>query len=297
LGCLLLLALGVAAVFLLLFPLARFAAPVPTVAVTAEAAGIIQPTASEPPAMESATAAATPTAPPSATAATEPSPTDVATITPLATLVGVVITPTFAFGPDDNFIQNGDFNDDWVNGWTRQDGEEAGTVEVRPLPDAPDDNALFLEKTGAGSLHLAQRVVLAFPVESLIFRARVQLTGEAGATGQGRSALILRYEDADGNPLGASIWLDDSIEATTLWGVDPLPAEASPVVSRFLPGGWQAVELALGNELSEGLSEIDPVSVRQITISLALLGEDGCAPADCAASLEASQLSLTAELP
>ncbi|WP_157913180.1 hypothetical protein [Candidatus Promineifilum breve] len=295
-GCLLLLALGVAAVFLLVLPLARLStsttsATLPTAAVTAEA---VEPTAVEP------TAAATLTTPPDT--ATSPAgetatdePTIVATITPLATLVGVVITPTFAFGPDDNFIQNGDFDDDWVNGWTREGGEDSpGTVEVRPLTDAPDDSALHMAQSGAGVLHLAQRVVLAFPVESLVFRARVRLDGAAGG---GRSALILRYEDADGAPLGASVWHDDSAAATALWGRGPLPDEDAPVVARALDDGWQAVELALGAELADALPDVDPVAVRQITISLALLGEDGCAPTACATTLEASQLSLTAEMP
>lgn len=285
-----------AAVFLLVLPLARLStsttsATLPTAAVTAEA---VEPTAVEP------TAAATLTTPPDT--ATSPAgetatdePTIVATITPLATLVGVVITPTFAFGPDDNFIQNGDFDDDWVNGWTREGGEDSpGTVEVRPLTDAPDDSALHMAQSGAGVLHLAQRVVLAFPVESLVFRARVRLDGAAGG---GRSALILRYEDADGAPLGASVWHDDSAAATALWGRGPLPDEDAPVVARALDDGWQAVELALGAELADALPDVDPVAVRQITISLALLGEDGCAPTACATTLEASQLSLTAEMP
>lgn len=299
-GCLLLLALGVAAVFLLVLPLARLSTSttsttLPTAAVTAEAVVIAEPTAVEP------TAAATLTTPPNtatspaADAAATDEPTTVATITPLATLVGVVITPTFAFGPDDNFIQNGDFDDDWVNGWTHEGGEDSpGTVEVRPLTDAPDDSALHMEQSGAGVLHLAQRVVLAFPVESLVFRARARLDGTAG---QGRSALILRYEDADGAPLGASVWYDDSAAATALWGRGPLPDEDAPVVARALAGGWQAVELALGAELADALPDVDPVAVRQITISLALLGEDSCAPAACATTLEASQLSLTAEMP
>lgn len=298
LGCLLLPVLAIAALILLVLPQARDVALVPTPAITAEAVSVIIPTAAQP------TAAATLAAPAGAAAelagtlpSTE-SPTAVATITPLATLVGVVITPTFAFGPDDNFIQNGDFADDWINGWTREGGEVgAGTVEVRPLPDAPDDSALHLEASGPGILHLAQRVVLAFPVESVVFRARVRLAGTVGAAGQGRSALILRYEDADGAPLGASIWLDDAAETTTLWGTGPLPASGSPVVTRVLAGGWQAVELALGPELADGLSDVDPQSVRQITISMALLGEEACAPAACVATLDASQLSLTAELP
>lgn len=306
LGCLLLITLGVVAVVLLLFPLVRSVAPAPTaapptaasatVAAIAPAAVVAEPTVAE------ATAAATlpsPGATADAGASPDmPSPTTVATITPLATLVGVVITPTFAFGPDDNLIQNGDFNDDWVNGWTREaTARNTGTVEVRPLPDAPDDSALFMEQSGPDVLHLAQRVVLAFPVEGLIFRARVRLAGAADAAGQGRAALILRYEDAAGQPLGASVWLDDSAETTPLWGNGPLPAQDLPVVAHPLAEGWQAVEVALGSELRDDLPQIDPVAVRQLTISLALLGEDGCAPAACAAALEASQLSLTAEMP
>ena len=69
------------------------------------------------------------------------------------------------------------------------------------------------------------------------------------------------------------------------------------MAAHYLDDGWQAIELALGQELLEELPDVDPVAVRQITVIMALLGEESCAPADCMASLTVTNLSLTAEGP
>lgn len=285
----------------LLFPVSETMgeAPTPVISTEVASAGNDRSATAVPPIPATDTIVpATATAP--MTTPTVPT-TAVATITPLATVVGVVITPTFAFGPDANFIQNGDFADDWVNGWTRDtDGEPVGEreiIEVRPEADAAGEDALYLEKTGSGSLQLAQRVVLTFPVEALVFRARVQIDGATSGAAEGRAALVLRYEDSEGTPLGASVWLDGSAEETELWGVEPLPPAGPTLAARYLSDGWQAIELALGRELAEELPDVNPVDVRQITVILALLGDGSCAAADCATSLAVSSLSLTAEAP
>lgn len=310
---LLLLLLGVLGVIFLrslLFPITRTTGEAPTPALdTLIAAGDPVeeqgassgplPTTMDTPIPASATAPInTPTEP------STPMPTLVATITPLATLtppatiVGVVITPTFAFGPDANFIQNGDFANDWVNGWSRDvNGDPVGErIEVQPDSET-GQNELRLEKSGPGSLQLAQRVVLTFPVEALVFRARVRLAGVATGTDEGRAALILRYEDSQGTPLGASVWVDGTVEETELWGADPLPPDGGSLVAHYLGDGWQAIELALGQELADELPTVDPVAIRQVTVILALLGEESCAPVDCASSLAVSSISLTAESP
>lgn len=225
----------------------------------------------------------------------EPSPTAIPTITPFSTIVGVVITPTIVFGEGSNFIQNGDFADDWVNGWTLETRGKDATVEVRR--DGADGPVLSLAKSGAGMTRLAQRVVLTFPVEGMTFRGDINLSGTTDGANEGRSALILRYEDANGQPLGASVWLDGSATATDLWGVAPLPTLGPSVSLRFIDEGQQSVDVQLGRELTEELSGIDMVAVRQITILLAVLGGDSCRPDGCQTALEAGGLSLAAVAP
>ena len=146
-------------------------------------------------------------------------------------------------------------------------------------------------------LRLAQRVVLTFPVEGLVFRGRFRLAGVSGSEGEGRSAIILRYEDANGDAIGASVWLDSAADSTALWGAAPLPPFGPTMSARFVDEAWQTVELRLGQEFADELPDVDMEEVRQITIFLALLGSESCSSTDCGAMLEAVELSLTAEGP
>lgn len=277
-----------------------------TIVADAPAVLITPPTAAPAPTDAPATAPdATETAAPSATnapAGTETpdgteTPTAVPTITPLATVIGVVITPTFAFGRDTNFIQNGDFADDWANGWTLEPLGDEGVVDVRPDPNDAANQIVHLSRTGSGMTRIGQRVVLTFPVEGLVFRAGFRLTGEIDGAAEGRSALILRYVDAAGEPLGASVWLDGTTGSTDLWGEEPLPELGPNVAVHLVDDDWQELELRLEQEFDRELSGIDPIDVRQITIFLAALGSDACAPAGCEATVEVANLSLTAEAP
>jgi hypothetical protein len=219
-------------------------------------------------------------------------------MTPLSTIVGVIITPTFSAAPGVSLIQNGDFADDWVNGWASEAGN-SGVIEVRPLDNAPGARALHMEKSGPGALQVAQRIVLVSPVEELVFRARIRQSGtwDAAEGIEGRSALMLRYEDANGEPLGASIWLDGSSDATGLWGHAPLPPSDSALAPRFLPGDWQSIEVDLNRELVEQLSAIDPIEVRQVTILLLLASSDACPPTACEAAMDVAGLSLATDIP
>lgn len=235
---------------------------------------------------------------PTATAATgAASPTAVATITPFATIVGVVVTPTIAFGPEANFIQNGLFADDWSNGWTSETAGGANAIEMRPAPDEPGGQVVHLEGVGPGMARLAQRVVLIYPVESLIFRARFRLAGTSDGQTEGRGALILRYEDAAGEPIGETVWLDDAADSTSLWGRPPLPPFGPTVSARYVAERWQSVEMQLGQEFAEALPDLNMSEVRQVTVFLTVVGSETCDPAGCAAMLEAAELSLTAEGP
>ena len=289
---------GVAMLLALFFPTTRVSSGQPTVvAETMPAAVTTVETSTSAPTMTQEPAPTDVPPPTDQPATVETSPTAVATITPLPTIVGVVVTPTIAFGPEANFIQNGSFNDDWANGWTREARGGTGSVDVRPLAGEPDTQAVHLEWNGPGMLRLAQRVVLTFPVEGLVFRGRFRLAGVSGSEGEGRSAIILRYEDANGDAIGASVWLDSAADSTALWGAAPLPPFGPTMSARFVDEAWQTVELRLGQEFADELPDVDMEEVRQITIFLALLGSESCSSTDCGAMLEAVELSLTAEGP
>ena len=289
-----LLVVGVVGALLLtrLWPNLIAGAPPPTLAATAPA--VVAATAS-PAAPATATAPANTDVPSSATATTDVL-TAVATITPLPVIVGVVVTPTLIFEPGDNLLQNGEFTDDWVNGWVSESSGQAGLVEVRPLADEPGVPALHMEKTDAGLLQVGQRVVLTTPIDGLVFRARARLAGTWTPTAEGRSAVILRYEDAAGQALASSVWLDGAVETSALWGQGPLPPPGPTTSVRFAGTGWQDLELDLRPEFDEALTDVDPLAVRQITILLVLLGGDDCGTA-CAATLDAAALSLSAGAP
>lgn len=309
---LLLLLLGLTAAtlvltFLYFSPLRRGPAYLATAAVVTMPAGesgvAAAATATPPPAEPTAPPSATPPpATPTAGSGTPPTlvATPVATITPLSTIVGVVLTPTLATTTDAalalNLIQNGDFGQDWVNGWERTTDGLNGTqvVEVRQSSGDPPRPLLAMSKTGAGALRVVQHVVLNGPAADLVFRGQLRLAGETAASGsEGRAALLLLYEDADGQPLGASVWLDGSATNSALWG-GQLPPFGPTTAPRIQPATWQTVEVDLGREFIDRLPAIDPAAVRRVTIVLALLAGDGCPPDGCAAELEAAALSLTA---
>lgn len=285
-----------ALLFALLYPARRTTSTPPTqpapsaVAIASDTATAAPAPTSRPTVVPSAT-------PPQATATVEGSPTAVATITPLPTVVGVIITPTLAFGPEVNFIQNGAFADDWANGWTLESRGPAGEVEVGPATIETDTQSLRLARRGPGMSRLAQRVVLTFPAEGLVFRGRFRLAGTTEARTEGRAAVILRYEDANGDPVGASVWLDGSAADSDLWGIIPLPVAGPTVNERYTTEVWQQVELPLGREFAEALSGVDIENVRQITVFMAVIGSETCPPSACEAMLEVVELSITAEEP
>lgn len=100
---------------------------------------------------------------------------------------------------------------------------------------------------------------------------------------EGRGAVILRYEDAAGQALAASVWLDERGQASTLWGQGPLPPPGPTTSVRFTSTGWQELEPDLRAEFDEALTSVDALAVRQITILLVLLSSDTCGETACAA--------------
>lgn len=223
-------------------------------------------------------------------------PTAVSTITPLSTDIGVAATPTFSFDPGINLLQNGDFANDWANGWSSEMNGISSFIETRPFPDEPGVMTVHLENTGSGYLKLTQRVVLTFPVEGLEFQARIRATG-AGAAVESRGMLILRYEDMGGVPLGVSVWLDGAAESTGLWETSVLPPASIPSIVRSLDEDWQTLTVDLGREFTDELDGVNPSNVAQIIVILAVIGDDTCIPGGCAATLDIAQLSLSPGLP
>jgi len=227
----------------------------------------------------------------------EPSPTAAPAVAPLGTIVGVVITPTFTFDPDANMLQNGDFNDDWANGWSSVAAGESSLSEIRAIDGEPGVHALHLEQAGPGYLKVAQRVALTYPVEGLEFQARVLAVGKSGGDAEGRAMLIVQYGGADGEPIGASIWLDDAAEPTGLWDTMVLPSSTMPIARHSLDKGWQTLTIDLGRELADKLPGLSPMDVFQLTVILAVANSDACGPANCRATIDATGLSLMPNLP
>lgn len=280
----------------LIYPVRRTVPAIPTHAATDVPVVLVDTATSVP--LPTAPSAHTATAPPTETVPTATkSPTAVATITPLPTIIGIIITPTIAFGPEVNFIQNGDFADDWANGWTLESRGETAEVAIGPATDDLQTRSLHLSRSGPGMSWLAQRVVLTFPVEGLMFRGRFRLSGTAKGDAEGRAFILLRYEDANGAPVAMTVWLDDAAVDTDLWGTAPMPEQGSMISEHSVHEDWQRVELPLAQEFAGALSDADMESVRQITVMMGVVGGESCPAAGCEAMLEVAELSLTAETP
>lgn len=297
----------VALAFLLFYPRRRNADYLATAAVVTMP-GAPLPTVAALAVLPTAATDVTPVPPPAATSSPvstlDPgaSPTPVATITPLATITGMVLTPTLALPaavPGPNLIQNGDFSREWVDGWERQVEGLNGVqvVEERLLTGEPPLPTLHIGKTGAGMLRVVQHVGLTGSVEELVFRSRLRLAGVNEPSGaEGRSALILLYENADGDPLGASVWLDSSASTSGLWG-GGLPAFGPMTALRLLEPGWQTVEINLRREFIDRLPDVDAAAVRRITVVLTVVAGPGCPPDGCPAELDVADLSLVVSEP
>jgi hypothetical protein len=222
-------------------------------------------------------------------------------------IMGVVLTPTIEFTEPVtnvvalNLIQNGDFSDDWANGWTDESSDTNGVevIEVFPAGFDVPGQVLSLGKTGTGTTQLSQRVVLNDRTTNAVFRGRVRQIGSIDEAGnEGRSAIMLIYESADGTPQGASIWLDGAAEETGLWGESPLVDLGPNLMARFSEtNDWQAIDVPLELEFREHLPEINSEDIRQVTILLLLIGSDNCLPAACLATLETADLQMTVPFP
>lgn len=240
----------------------------------------------EPPPTEPAPTELPPTEPP----ATEPPPTE-----PPATMTPEPAAEPAEALPTGNLIANGDFSTRWVNDWTRQVSDANGiqVVEQRPLPDDPDRQMLHLSKTGSGVVSVAQTVEVPSRATEIQFLGRARLVGSEGSPGEpeGRAALLLIYQTADGERLGTSVWLDPGGQSNALWGRAPLPDFGPTTAPRFAEDdGWQTIDVRLQQEFVNRLPLVNPDNVEQITVMMVLLASDECAPEACETTLEVADL-------
>lgn len=248
---------------------------------------------------------------------TEPEPSPFPTITALPAsptpIIGVIVMPseeaisatpgsTDSIEGSLNLLQNGDFNDDWANGWTSETVTTNGTQVIEELPASFDvpGQVLSMGRTGGGNTVLSQRVIVGNQATDAVFRAKVRQSGTvSGANGpEGRSALILVYESENGTPQGASVWLDGAAGETGLWASSPLAELGPNLMARYAEGNdWYDIEVPLKSEFMEALPDIDPGEISQITVMLLLIGSDDCSPAGCLSTLEVADLQLTVPAP
>lgn len=270
--------------------------PVTAVAVVVETAAVATP-AVEPattvPTADPTAAPPTPTEiPPTVPPPTEPPPTEpppTATPEPEPELEPTETPPT------GNFLTNGDFSSRWVNDWTRQVAGVNGiqVVEQRTLPDDPDQQMLHLSKSGSGVVTVAQTVEIPSRATEIQFLGRVRLAGGETAAGEpgGRAALMLIYQNADGERIGQSVWMDPGGENSALWGQSPLPPYGPTTAPRFVDDdGWQTIDVRLQQEFVNRLPTVSPNDVSQITVMMVLIGSDECEPQACATVLEVADL-------
>lgn len=242
-----------------------------------------------------------------------PSPSPFPTITPLADaptptpIIGIIMPPVPTGTPNGgtttiNVIQNGDFSDDWANGWSLETAETNGSQVIEQIPpgfDAPGQ-VLSMGKTGSGTVELRQRAVLNDRTANAVFRARLRQSGTVYETAgvEGRSALILVYESADGAPQGASLWFDNAADQTGLWSYPPLSELGPSLMARYATDrDWQDIEIALDQEFKENLPDINPDDIRQVTVILLLIADEDCPAESCMATLEAADVQLLMPFP
>lgn len=262
----------------------------PTVAMVVEATEVpVLPSVTSPP----------PTAPPPTEApptATVPPPTEEPpTVTPVPPTEEPEPTPELA--ETANLITNGDFASRWVTDWRRQVANANGIqlVEQRPLPEELEGEGqiLHMSKTGSGVVRVDQIVTVPRRATEIQFLADLRLEGSEGAAGEpeGRAALLLVYQTADGQAVAYSVWMDAGGEDTNLWGVSPLPAFGPGMAPRYLPDNeWQTIDVRLQSEFVDRLPGISPDNVEQIMVMLVLMGSETCPPEACAATLEVANL-------
>lgn len=244
------------------------------------------------------TAAPQPTAvPPTETA---PRPTD-APAEPTAEPAQPTTAPTTAAGDDTqpldhgNLITNGDFSARWVDTWTRQVSNNNGVqaVEAVTFENAPSASGLRLTKSGTGTTLVQQTIDVPRRATELRFTGNLRLAGSLAADGvsEGRVALMLTYLDENSQPLGYSVWIDDSQPASGLWGISPLPEFGPRLSPHFADGeAWQTIDVRLQEEFINRLPGLDAGQVKHIGISLLALASDTCTPEDCPVTLEVSDL-------
>lgn len=232
-----------------------------------------------------------PTLQPDPTEAVEESiPTLAATEVPETTLP----QPT----PFANLLSNGNFAQNWDQGWQRTLGPNASgsqRTEVIDVGRGTTGRGLHIERSGPDQLYLEQRVTV--NPSSLHFSAEVKLVGsiDESTNTEGIGVLMLVYHDTNQAPLGYSIWVNGNQRTSLLFGVGSLPPVGNNVSRYWLGNEWHKIDIDLRQEIINSLPTVNPDEINAITVILLAMGSDSCSPDGCPVDIRAADLLLSSE--
>jgi hypothetical protein len=197
-----------------------------------------------------------------------------------------------------NLLINGEFFDNWDNGWQRVLGENATgsqRIEVIDLERGVAGQGVHIERDGPDALQLEQTV----PVDPahLYFQADVRLIGsiDTAMNAEGMAILMLVYRNEEQTALGYSIWLNGPQRVTELFGRGPLPLVGNNVSRRWLGDEWHTIHLDLRQEVINSLPVVNVNDVRYVTVMLLGMGSESCMPDSCLVNIQATNLRLSQE--
>lgn len=198
-----------------------------------------------------------------------------------------------------NLLANGNFEQNWNDGWTRTlDPAVVGPqrIEVVDVEQGASGRGLHIEQSGPDRLTLEQSSMITNPA-NMQFSAEVKLAGSIDpATGaEGLGALMLIYRGEDQSPLGYSIWVNGEQRSSPLFGIEPLPPVSNNVSRRWLGSGWQPIKIDLRQEIINSLPTVNPDMVRFITVIFLATGSDNCTLDGCPVDIQAVDLVLWSE--
>ncbi len=159
----------------------------------------------------------------------------------------------------DEWLLNGDFEQDLSIGWQQEIVGGAGTITRSTTYDPdPDYEVRLLKTTGTGYVWLYQSVWL--PDLGAVFSAAGKIDASATSTAWAAAGFLLEYLGDDDSVLGKTF-----LGTTTRY----CPWENSPMfhIIDAIPGEWVDYSFVLGEEL-QNLPGVDTLRIRRVRVGL-----------------------------